>query len=197
MFCGRHTRGYADIGGQDVGLPYVVRRTPRFEEYVKDPIRRLGGGQLSRAPIRRIGTKLHYDLVPMLATRQSDYSPVDRSRASRPLGVMEVGENVNMVMKSLMYWCAALALAGGWLLAGSAMAQPTQPANPPGTTSGPAAGTPPTPTMPATRHQTEVLRGNPKGKPHNTRTTARKPATVHQQQVLRNLQNNPSAHPTH
>jgi len=137
--------------------------------------------------------ELNYDLVPMLATRQSDYSPVDRSLVSRPLGVIQVGENVDMVMKSFMHRCAALALAGGWLLAGSANAQPTSP----GTTSGTAAGTPATPTMPATRHQTEVLRSRPAGKPHNTRTTARKPATVHQQQVLRNLQNNPSAHPTH
>jgi hypothetical protein len=47
--------------------------------------------------------------------------------------------------------------------------------------------------MPATRHQTEVLRGNPTGKPHETRTTAAKPATVHQSQVLRNLRNNPQS----
>ena len=93
-----------------------------------------------------------------------------------------------MAMKSLMYRCATLALAGGWLLAGSANAQPASP----GTTSGPAAGTPPTPTMPATRHQSEVLRGHPTGKAHKTATTSAKPATVHQSQVLRNLRNNPS-----
>lgn len=94
-----------------------------------------------------------------------------------------------MAMKLSMHRCAALALAGGWLLAGAAIAQPTTP----GTTSGPASGTPPTPTMPATRHQSEVLRGNPTGKAHETRTTAAKPATVHQSQVLRNLRNNPTA----
>jgi hypothetical protein len=94
-----------------------------------------------------------------------------------------------MAMKLSMHRCAALALASGWLLAGSAIAQTTAP----GTTSGPASGTPATPTMPATRHQSEVLRGNPTGKAHETRTTAAKPATVHQSQVLRNLRNNPTA----
>jgi hypothetical protein len=46
--------------------------------------------------------------------------------------------------------------------------------------------------MPATRHQSEVLRGNPTGKAHETATTSAKPATVHQSQVLRNRRNNPS-----
>jgi hypothetical protein len=93
-----------------------------------------------------------------------------------------------MAMKLSMHRCAALALAGGWLLAGSVNAQPTAP----GTTSGPASGTPATPTMPATQHQSGVLRGNPTGKAHETRTTAAKPATVHQTQALRNLRNNQS-----
>ena len=96
-----------------------------------------------------------------------------------------------MDMKLLLHSFAALVLAGGLLLAGSADAQSTGS----GTTSGPASGTPTTPTMPATRHQSEVLRGNPSGKAQNTATSATsaaKPATVHQTQVLRNLRNKPS-----
>lgn len=122
-----------------------------------------------------------------------------------------------MATKLLTHWSAALALAGGLLVAGAAGAQQAAPGaappapgampggaapamppaqGAPGMTSGPAAGVPPTPTMPATRHQTEVLRGNPAGKAHKTRMRSAKPATVHQSKVLRSLRDNPSKAPT-
>ncbi len=99
-----------------------------------------------------------------------------------------------MAMKLLMHRCAVLGLAGGWLLAGSAIAQPT---NTPGTTPGTTAGTPATPStrntghLPATVHQQQTLRNLHSNRSHTM------PATVHQKRVLRNLHTHPSAAPTH
>jgi hypothetical protein len=100
-----------------------------------------------------------------------------------------------MAMKLLMRRYAILAFAGGWLFAGSAVAQTTQPTNPPATTprAAPAArATGTAGNMPATVHQQRVLRNL-----HKNRSTKTMPATVHQQQVLRNLHTHPSAEPTH
>jgi hypothetical protein len=98
-----------------------------------------------------------------------------------------------MAMKLLMRRYATLAFAGGWLLVGSAVAQTTQPTNPPATKPGAAApATRNTGHMPATVHQQQVLRNL-----HRNPSTKKMPATVHQQGVLRNLNTHPSAAPTH
>ena len=96
-----------------------------------------------------------------------------------------------MSTKLLMRSFAALALASGLLLAGAADAQDNAQSAGPGTTSGPASGT--STTLPATRHQSEVLRSNPPVPPvSKTPPTGEKPATVHQSQVLRNLKDKPT-----
>jgi len=97
-----------------------------------------------------------------------------------------------MTMKLLMRRYATLAFAGGWLFVGSAVAQTTQPTNPPATTTRAEHGSRNTGHMPATVHQQRVLRNM-----HPNRTTKKMPATVHQQRVLRNLHPHPSAAPTH
>lgn len=91
----RHMRGGAEIEGQDIDLPFVVRPTTtdgdrinellaRFERYAKSSypatLRAVTG---SSVELRFANTNLAYDLVPMLGTAHSDHQLLLKKNGDR------------------------------------------------------------------------------------------------------------------
>jgi hypothetical protein len=93
----RHMRGGAEIEGQDVDLPFVVKPATsdgerigellkRFERYAKNSYpntpRELTG---SSVELQFVASKLNYDLVPMLTSQHQDYQIILKKDGSRRL----------------------------------------------------------------------------------------------------------------
>lgn len=91
----RHMRGNADIEGQDVDLPFVVKPVTaegeriddllgRFERYAKasypSTAREVTNSSVELA---FVSNRLYYDLVPMLASPKSDYQIILKRDGSR------------------------------------------------------------------------------------------------------------------
>ncbi len=81
----RHMRGNTEIEGQDVDLPFVVKPATAEGERIDELLQRFQkyaaasypstprGITASSVELRFVGSKLNYDLVPMLGARQLDH----------------------------------------------------------------------------------------------------------------------------
>ncbi len=81
----RHMRGNTEIEGQDVDLPFVVKPAAAEGERIDELLQRFQkyaaasypstprGITASSVELRFVGSKLNYDLVPMLGARQLDH----------------------------------------------------------------------------------------------------------------------------
>jgi len=81
----RHMRGNTEIEGQDVDLPFVVKPAAGEGERIDELLQRFQkyaaasypstprGITASSVELRFVGSKLNYDLVPMLGARQLDH----------------------------------------------------------------------------------------------------------------------------
>jgi Second Messenger Oligonucleotide or Dinucleotide Synthetase domain len=91
----RHMRGDSEIEGQDVDLPFVVRAQTADGEEIGQLLSRFdryAGASYPNTPrtitgssneLRFVGTKLNYDLVPMLVSGNSDYQIILKKDGSR------------------------------------------------------------------------------------------------------------------
>jgi hypothetical protein len=91
----RHMRGDTEVEGQDVDLPFVLKPTTKEGDRVDQLLAKFDGYAKASYPtterkvtkssveLNFIGTKLRYDLVPMLSTNVADYQIIlkgDRTR---------------------------------------------------------------------------------------------------------------------
>ena len=93
----RHMRGSIEVEGQDVDLPFVLRRTTEDGDRVDELLRRFERYATNSYPntprkvtkssveLQFVATKLQYDLVPMLATDNMDYQLILKSDGTRRL----------------------------------------------------------------------------------------------------------------
>jgi hypothetical protein len=93
----RHMRGGAEIEGQDVDLPFVVRPATTEGERIGELLRRFAGYAKKSYPdtpqdttassveLRFVSSKLNYDLVPMLRSQYADYQIILKKNGSRRL----------------------------------------------------------------------------------------------------------------
>lgn len=97
----RHMRGNAEIEGQDVDLPFVVKPASaggerldellqRFEKYAAASYPNTPRSiTASSVELRFVGSKLNYDLVPMMGTRQHDYEVILRKDGTKRVTSVE------------------------------------------------------------------------------------------------------------
>lgn len=93
----RHMRGGAEIEGQDVDLPFVVRPATTEGERIDELLRRFAGYARASYPntpqeptassieLRFVDSKLNYDLVPMLRADKADYQVILKKDGTRRL----------------------------------------------------------------------------------------------------------------
>lgn len=91
----RHMRGDAEIEGQDVDLPFVVKPADKDGDRIAELLRRFERYAATSYPntprrvtassveLRFVGTKLNYDLVPMLASLHPDHQIILKKDGSR------------------------------------------------------------------------------------------------------------------
>ncbi len=93
----RHMRGYSEIEGQDVDLPFVVKPTTADGDRITELLRKFDGYAAASYPstpreitgssveLRFVASKLNYDLVPMLTTDRADYQMLLKKDGTRRL----------------------------------------------------------------------------------------------------------------
>jgi Second Messenger Oligonucleotide or Dinucleotide Synthetase domain len=93
----RHMRGDSEVEGQDVDLPFVVKPTSKDGDKIDELLRRFERYAAASYPntpksvtassveLRFVGSKLNYDLVPMLASRHADHQIILKKDGSQRL----------------------------------------------------------------------------------------------------------------
>jgi len=96
----RHMRGNAEIEGQDVDLPFVVKPA-RGEDELDELLQRFAKYAAASYPntpraitassveLRFVGSRLNYDLVPMLGTREREYEVILRKDGTKRVTSVE------------------------------------------------------------------------------------------------------------
>ncbi len=97
----RHMRGNAEIEGQDVDLPFVVKPATSAGEKLDELLQRFAKYAAASYPntpraitassveLRFVGSKLNYDLVPMLGTREREYEVILRKDGTKRVTSVE------------------------------------------------------------------------------------------------------------
>ena len=97
----RHMRGNSEIEGQDVDLPFVVKPARGEDERIDELLQRFAKYATASYPntpraitassveLRFVGSKLNYDLVPMLGTRQREYEVILRKDGTKRVTSVE------------------------------------------------------------------------------------------------------------
>jgi hypothetical protein len=93
----RHMRGDSEIEGQDVDLPFVVKPTSKDGDKIDELLRRFERYAATSYPntprratassvdLRFVGSRLNYDLVPMLASAYPDHQLILKKDGTRRL----------------------------------------------------------------------------------------------------------------
>ncbi len=93
----RHMRGDSEIEGQDVDLPFVVKPTSKDGDKIDELLRRFERYAATSYPntpkrvtassveLRLVGSRLNYDLVPMLASAYPDHQLMLKKDGTRRL----------------------------------------------------------------------------------------------------------------
>jgi hypothetical protein len=104
-------RGNTEIEGQDVDLPFVVRAATTEGERIDELLRRFegyaatsypstpSGATASSVEMRFVGSKLNYDLVPMLAAEYPNYQIILKKNGTRR--VTSVEKHIEFIHKRI------------------------------------------------------------------------------------------------